>query len=63
MVIDLKKCEGCVTIDTPPQCTQSCIAGHFVPKGQKWIEVYEADLPGSGTHFMPTPCYQLKKRR
>ena len=60
MVIDLKKCEGCVTIGTSPQCTQACIAGHFVPKGQQWIEVYERDLPGGGTSFMPTPCYQCE---
>ncbi len=60
MVIDLKKCEGCVTIDTPPQCTQACITGHFVPKGQKWIEVYEVDLPGGGSYFMPTPCFQCE---
>ncbi len=60
MVIDLKKCEGCVTIDTPPQCTQACITGHFVPKGQEWIQVYEVDLPGGGTYFMPAPCYQCE---
>ena len=56
MVIDLKKCEGCVTIDAPPRCTQACINGHFVPKGQQWIEVYEVELPGGGTYFMPVPC-------
>ncbi len=60
MVIDLKKCEGCVTIDTPPQCTQACISGHFVPKGQQWIEVYEKELPGGGSYFMPAPCYQCE---
>jgi hypothetical protein len=60
MVIDLQKCEGCVTIDSPPQCTQSCVAGHFVPKGQKWIEVYEKKLSGGGSFFMPTPCYQCE---
>ncbi len=60
MVIDLKKCEGCVTIDAPPQCTQACITGHFVPKGQEWIEVYEVDLAGGGSYFMPTPCYQCE---
>ena len=53
MVIDLKKCEGCVTIDAPPQCTQACIMGHFIPKGQEWIQVYEAGLPGGGTYFLP----------
>lgn len=60
MIIDLKKCEGCVTIDTPPQCTQACIQGHFVPNGQEWIQVYEVDLPGGGTYFMPTPCFQCE---
>ncbi len=60
MVIDLKKCEGCVTIDSPPQCTQACIQGHFAPKGQQWIEVYEKELPGGGSYFMPTPCYQCE---
>jgi molybdopterin-containing oxidoreductase family iron-sulfur binding subunit len=60
MVIDLKKCEGCITIDTPPQCTQSCIMGHFVPKGQQWIQVYEAELAGGGSFFMPTPCYHCE---
>lgn len=60
MVIDLKKCDGCVTIDSAPQCTQSCIQGHFVPKGQQWIQVYEVDLPGGGSFFMPTPCYQCE---
>jgi len=56
MVVDLRKCEGCVTIDTPPQCTQACIQGHFVPKGQRWIEVFEVDLPGGGSYFLPVPC-------
>ncbi len=60
MVIDLKKCEGCVTIDAPPQCTQACTMMHFVPKGQQWIEVYEVELPGGGTYFLPTPCYQCE---
>lgn len=59
MVIDLKKCEGCVTIGSPPLCTQACIAGHFVPKGQQWIEVYQVELPG-GSYFMPTPCFQCE---
>ncbi|MBI4188358.1 MAG: 4Fe-4S dicluster domain-containing protein [Chloroflexi bacterium] len=58
MVIDLKKCDGCVTIGTTPQCTQACIAGHFVPQGQQWIQVFEVESPGGGTFFMPTPCYQ-----
>ncbi|MBI4303584.1 MAG: 4Fe-4S dicluster domain-containing protein [Chloroflexi bacterium] len=60
MVIDLKKCEGCVTIDAPPQCTQACIAGHYVPKGQEWIQVFEVGLPTGGSSFMPTPCFQCE---
>src|SRR3989338_2542476 len=60
MVIDLRKCTGCVNFDTPPQCTQSCINAHFVPKEQQWIQVYEAGLPGGGTYFMPTPCYHCE---
>lgn len=60
MVIDLKKCEGCVTIDSTPQCTQACITGHFVPKGQEWIQVYQVEQPGGGSYFMPTPCYHCQ---
>ncbi len=60
MVIDLKKCGGCVTVDAPPQCTQACIMVHFIPKGQEWIEIYEKKLPGGGTNFMPAPCYQCE---
>ncbi|MCL5986885.1 MAG: 4Fe-4S dicluster domain-containing protein [Actinobacteria bacterium] len=60
MVIDLRKCEGCVTIDKPPQCTESCIATHFVPNGQQWIEVYTLKQQGGGIYFMPTPCYQCE---
>ncbi len=60
MVIDLKKCEGCVTIDTPPQCTQACISGHFVPKGQEWIQVFEAKYENGGSYFMPAPCFHCE---
>jgi len=60
MVIDLKKCDGCVGLGIPPQCTEACVSGHLVPKGQKWIEVYTQELPGGGTYFMPTPCYQCE---
>ncbi len=60
MVVDLRKCDGCVTLDEPPQCTQGCIQEHFVPEGQKWIEVYRRELPGGGATFMPTPCYQCE---
>ncbi len=60
MVIDLKKCDGCVGLGIPPQCTQSCIMGHFVPKGMQWIQVFKAELPGGGTYFLPAPCYHCE---
>jgi molybdopterin-containing oxidoreductase family iron-sulfur binding subunit len=56
MVIDLRSCDGCQSTGKPPRCTAACIEGHFVPEPMEWIEVYEADLPGGGTQFMPTPC-------
>jgi len=59
MVIDLKKCDGCVGLNLPPQCTQACIAGMFVPKGQAWIQVYQVKVP-AGSYFMPTPCYHCE---
>jgi molybdopterin-containing oxidoreductase family iron-sulfur binding subunit len=59
MIIDLKKCDGCVGLNLPPQCTQACIAGMFAPKGQHWIEVFKQELPG-GSYFMPTPCYHCE---
>ncbi|MFH1651705.1 MAG: 4Fe-4S dicluster domain-containing protein [Chloroflexota bacterium] len=60
MVIDLKKCDGCIGLGTPPQCVQSCINGHFAPKGQQWIEVFQPKLAGGGSYFLPTPCYQCE---
>jgi molybdopterin-containing oxidoreductase family iron-sulfur binding subunit len=59
MIIDLKRCDGCVGLDLPPQCTQACINGMFTPKGQRWIEVFQFGLPG-GSYFMPTPCYHCE---
>ena len=58
-VVDLRKCNGCVSFDSPPQCTQTCTNGHFVPKGQQWIQVYDVELP-NGHYFMPTPCYHCE---
>ncbi|MBI4218955.1 MAG: twin-arginine translocation signal domain-containing protein, partial [Chloroflexi bacterium] len=43
MVFDLRKCEGCVTTDRAPQCIEGCNAEHFVPAGQEWIKVLEAE--------------------
>ncbi|MFQ5872949.1 MAG: 4Fe-4S dicluster domain-containing protein [Dehalococcoidia bacterium] len=60
MIIDLRRCDGCQSIDKPPQCTEACIEGHFVPRPMEWIEAYEHDLPGGGTQFLPTPCMQCQ---
>lgn len=56
MIIDLKSCDGCQSQGTPPQCTLACIEGHLAPEPMEWIEVYENELPGGGTQFIPTPC-------
>jgi dimethyl sulfoxide reductase iron-sulfur subunit len=60
MIIDLRRCDGCQSEGTPPQCTTSCIEGRFTPEPMQWIEVYEDDLPGGGTQFIPTPCQQCQ---
>ncbi len=61
MVIDLKKCEGCVIINKPPQCTVTCNQGHFVPEGQEWIKVSKVRGAGGGSHWMPFPCMHCQK--
>ncbi len=56
MAIDLRKCDGCQSIGKPPQCTQGCIEGHFAPEPMQWIQVFEYELAGGGTQFVPVPC-------
>ncbi len=60
MVFDLRKCEGCVTQDKAPQCTEACNAEHFVPSGQNWIKVFEVEGAAGHTYFMPRPCMQCE---
>jgi molybdopterin-containing oxidoreductase family iron-sulfur binding subunit len=60
MIIDLRSCDGCQSVGSPPRCTTGCIEGHFAPEPMEWIEVFEADLPGGGTQFIPTPCQQCQ---
>jgi molybdopterin-containing oxidoreductase family iron-sulfur binding subunit len=60
MIIDLRFCDGCQRVGKPPQCTEACILGHLVPEPMEWIQVYEQDLPGNGTRFVPTPCQQCQ---
>jgi molybdopterin-containing oxidoreductase family iron-sulfur binding subunit len=60
MIIDLRHCDGCQSVGKPPQCTAACIEGHFVPEPMEWIQVFEAQLPGGGTQFIPAPCLQCQ---
>lgn len=60
MIIDLRSCDGCQSQGTPPQCTLACIEGHLAPEPMEWIEVFEQEMPGGGTQFIPTPCLQCQ---
>ena len=60
MVIDLKKCEGCVTTGKPPQCIEGCNAEHFVPPDQEWIRLFEVQDAGGHTTFFPRICMQCE---
>ncbi|MBI2918714.1 MAG: 4Fe-4S dicluster domain-containing protein [Chloroflexi bacterium] len=59
-VFDLRYCDGCQSQNKPPQCAQACILGRFVPEPMEWLEVYEHDLAGGGTQFVPTLCMQCQ---
>lgn len=56
MVINLRRCDGCIGLGLAPQCTQSCILGHFVPEPMQWIQVFEYKFEQGGTYFVPAPC-------
>jgi molybdopterin-containing oxidoreductase family iron-sulfur binding subunit len=60
MIIDLRLCDGCQSVGAAPRCTAGCIEGHIAPEPMEWIQVFEADLPGGGTQFVPTPCQQCQ---
>jgi len=60
MIIDLRRCDGCQSQGTAPKCTLACIEGHLAPEPMEWIEVFEAELAGGGTQFLPTPCLQCE---
>ena len=65
MVIDLRRCDGCQSVGLPPQCTQACVEGHFVPRPMEWIEVFEEPQPlaqeiEEGSFFRPVPCQQCQ---
>ncbi len=55
MIVDLRKCDGCVTQGKPPQCAEGCNAEHYVPDGQQWMRVMQVE-DEKGSHFLPRPC-------
>jgi molybdopterin-containing oxidoreductase family iron-sulfur binding subunit len=59
MVIDLRKCEGCTTINKSPQCVAACQKTHHLPEGQQWIRVV-SEQDERGTFFRPIPCMQCE---
>jgi len=60
MVIDLRRCEGCVTTEKAPQCVEGCNAEHFVPEGQQWIRVFEVEGAAGHSYFLPRLCMQCE---
>jgi len=56
MIIDLRHCDGCQSVGSPPRCTAACVEGHLLPEPMQWIEVFEYELEGEGTRFVPIPC-------
>lgn len=60
MIIDLRKCDGCVSIGMSPQCTEACNKEHFVPPGQDWLNVLPVRREGGGVSFLPVPCMQCE---
>lgn len=65
-VVDLKKCDGCESLDGIPKCTEACIKEHHVPTGdngqwiQEWIQTFKMEKPEGGTYWMPMPCMQCE---
>ncbi len=60
LVIDLRKCEGCVTTGKGPQCTEACNREHYVPAGQEWIKVLRLEQANGRTYFLPRLCMQCE---
>lgn len=65
-VVDLKKCDGCESLDGIPKCTETCIKKHHVPTWdngqwiQEWIQTFKMEKPDGGTFWMPMPCMQCE---
>ncbi|MDO8671818.1 MAG: 4Fe-4S dicluster domain-containing protein, partial [Dehalococcoidia bacterium] len=60
--VDLRRCDGCVGLEKPPQCTQACNLAHYVPEGMEWVEVYHTEINkhSGGTYFFPLHCQQCE---
>ena len=60
MVIDLRKCEGCTTIDKPAQCIEACQKAHHLPDDQQWIRVVQERDQQGMSFYRPIPCMQCE---
>jgi len=60
MIFDLRYCDGCQGVGEAPRCTTACIEGHYAPEPMEWIQVFEEELGGGGTSFVPAPCQQCQ---
>jgi dimethyl sulfoxide reductase iron-sulfur subunit len=60
MIIDLRKCEGCITIDKPAQCVEACQKAHHLPEGQQWIRVVKERDEHGMAFFRPLLCMQCE---
>ena len=58
MVIDLKKCVGCMT------CTIACEVENFIPRGLSWSKVIDFEdgaYPNVKRTFLQMPCMQCEE--
>ncbi len=54
MVIDLRKCDGCM------KCTDACQEEHHLPANFEWIKVFKVADRHGHSYFMPRPCFQCE---
>ena len=60
MIIDLRSCDGCQSAASRPSAPPPASRATSRPSRWSGCEVFEAELPGGGTQFIPTPCQQCQ---
>ncbi len=58
MVIDLKRCSGCMS------CSMTCKLENFIPPGIFWNKIYDYEIgeyPSVARRLLPMPCMHCKK--